>query len=252
MSSLRDRFRRLLGTSKPPPSPAPSVPALSGKAPQGAPGSGVSNAPPLPSREPPPEQAHEYLERVQTKINRLAEEFATGTINRSQFQELFDHYQRERRTVETWILNASGSESWKKAAKEGQSVVIRTAHMAKVMGYSIYENESGIPINTIGQFEIDSALAVPMLSSYRSAAKEIFGAELRSTQIEGGRWLAFVPGEITTLMALFSNEPAQNQLSGLEDLHRLFERANRHLLQSSPIDSEALVFPHVSFVGHVA
>src|SRR3990172_8331311 len=123
MSSLRERFRRLLGTAKPPSSPAPATPALSGKAPQGMPGSGVSTAPPLPSGEPPAEQAHESLERVQTKINRLAEEFATGTINRSQFQELFDHYQRERRTVETWILNASGSESWKKAAKEGQSVV---------------------------------------------------------------------------------------------------------------------------------
>ncbi|MEX0787390.1 MAG: hypothetical protein WD906_00530 [Anaerolineales bacterium] len=219
-------------------------------APAGTSGSNLPSPPHLSKGAPPAEQAHEYLERVQTKINRLAEEFATGKINRSQFQELFDHYQRERRTVETWMLNASGSESWKKAAQEGQSVVIRTAHMARVMGYSIYENESGIPINTIGQFEIDSALAVPMLSSYRSAAKEIFGAELRSTQIEGGRWLAFVPGEITTLMALFSNEPAQNQLSGLEDLHRLFERANRHLLQSSPIDSEALVFPHVSFVGH--
>jgi len=250
MSSLRDRFRRLLGISKPAPTPVRAPPTPSGKAPPGASGSGPSALPPLGSAAPPPEQAHEYIERVQAKINRLAEEFATGKINRSQFQELFDHYQRERRTVETWMLNASGSESWKKAAKEGQSVVIRTAHMAKVLGYSIYENESGIPINTIGQFEIDSALAVPMLSSYRSAAKEIFGAELRSTQIEGGRWLAFVPGEITTLMALFSNEPAQNQLAGLEDLHRLFERANRHLLQSTPIDSEALVFPHVSFVGH--
>ncbi|MGH2625807.1 MAG: hypothetical protein ACRDHY_04060, partial [Anaerolineales bacterium] len=193
-----------------------------------------------------------YLERVQAKVNRLAEEFASGTINRSQFQELFDHYQRERRTVETWLLNSSASESWKQAAREGQSVMIRTAHMARVLGYSIYENESGMPINTIGKFEIDPTLAVPMLSSYRSAAKEIFGAELRSTQIEGGRWLVFVPGELTTLMALFSNEPAQNQLDGLEDLHRLFERANRHLLQSSPIDAEALVFPHVSFVGHAA
>lgn len=207
---------------------------------------------PTAAGQDPVAQAREYLERVQAKINRLAEEFASGTINRAQFQELFDHYQRERRTVETWLLNSSASESWKQAAREGQSVMIRTAHMARVLGYSIYENESGIPVNTIGKFEIDSALAVPMLSSYRSAAKEIFGAALRSTQIEGGRWLVFVPGELTTLMALFSNEPAQNQLAGLEDLHQLFERANRHLLQSSPIDSEALVFPHVSFVGHVA
>jgi hypothetical protein len=197
------------------------------------------------------DQAREYLERIQQKIASLAEEFASGAINRSQFQELFDHYQNERRTVETWIATMPGSTDWKKAAREGHSVVIRSQHTSRVLGYAIYENESGMPVQTIGRFEVDPALAVPMLSSYRSATKEIFGGEIRSTQIEGGRWLCFVPGEVTTMMAVFSTEPAAKQLKTLTELHQVFETANRNHLRESPIDPDVLVFPHGSYLGQI-
>jgi hypothetical protein len=195
------------------------------------------------------ESALAYLDRVQSKIARLAEEFAAGKLNRAQFQELFTHYQNEIQTVRSWLDVAPESDDWKKAASEGKSVVIRRRHMARVLGYAIYENVSGIPIKTIGQFELDPALWVPMLSSYRSATQEIFGAGMRSTQIEGGKWLCFVGGELTTLMALFTTEPAGKQLETLEELHRLFETANRQHLKQQPIDPEALVFPHVFFLG---
>ncbi|MEK7328147.1 MAG: hypothetical protein AAB217_23130, partial [Chloroflexota bacterium] len=97
---------------------------------------------------------------------------------------------------------------------------------------------------TIGHFELDPELVIPMLSSFRAATQEIFGAGMRSTSIEGDRWLCFVPGEFTTMLAIFANEPAQKQLAALEDLHRLFERANRHRLTRSPIEPDALLFPH--------
>jgi hypothetical protein len=195
------------------------------------------------------EEAQAYLGRLQAKISKLAEEFASGMISRVQFQELFDHYQRERRMVESWLDTASLAEDWKQAATEGRSVIIRSQHAARVLGYSIYESESGMPLKTIGEFELDAELFVPMLSSYRSATKEIFGAGMRSTEIEGGEWLCFVPGEYTTLMTLFSKEPAARQLEMLEELHRLFEMANRPLLSQPPVDPEALALPHISFLG---
>ena len=192
-----------------------------------------------------------YLQRVQAKINRLAEEFAAGTINQAQFQELFDHYRREQQTVKRWIQVAPESDAWKEATTEGKSVIIRAGHEARVLGYAIYENDSGMPLNTIGQFELEPELVVPMLSSYRAATREIFGAGMRSSQIEGGRWLCFVPGEFTTLMALFSTSPASRQMESLEDLHRLFERANRNLLGGGLVDPNDLVFPHAFFLGRI-
>jgi hypothetical protein len=193
----------------------------------------------------------EYLQRLQEKVNRLAEEFASGSINREQFQQLFEHYQRERTAIQNWRDSTTTAGNWKDLSNEGKSIVIRTKNTAKVLGYAIYENESGMPLTTIGEFDIDPDLAVPMLSSYRTAAKEIFGGEMRSTEIEGGKWLCFVPGELTTMLALFTLEPATRQLAIMEDLHRLFEKANRRHLSTPPINPDELAFPHASYLGRL-
>lgn len=197
------------------------------------------------------DDADQYLNRLQKKINKLAEEFASGAINRDQFQQLFDHYQKERRAIVNWKETTAGMGNWQDISSEGKSIVIRSRHSAKVIGYAVYANESGMPLSTIGEFELDPELAVPMLSSYRAATKEIFGGEISSTEIEGGRWLCFVRGERTTLLALFSNQPANRQMKIIEDLHRLFESANRRHLAEPPYDPDALAFPHSSFLGRL-
>ena len=72
---------------------------------------------------------------------------------------------------------------------------------------------------------------------------------MRSTAIEGGRWLCFVPGEFTTMLAVFTTEPAAKQLEFLEELHRVFERANQRLLARRPVEPATLLFPHEYFLG---
>ena len=229
------RLRELF--SSPPAAPAPPQPAPAAPAPP-------------PAKEPSPlENPQAYLERVQSKINNLAEEFANGAINRLQFQELYEHYRKEQQTIKRYLEMSPDSEEWKSATSEGKSVVIRQQSVAKVLGYSVYDNESGMPLNTIGEFEIEAELAVPMLSSYRSATKEIFGAEMNKTAIEGGRWLSYVPGEFTTLMALFSTDPAPKQLESMQELHDLFERANRNLLSNRPVNPDELFLPHQYYLG---
>jgi len=226
----------------------PQSTAASAAPPQGA---AVPTPPqPVPDNEPSPlENPEEYLERVQAKINKLAEEFASGEINRTQFQELYEHYRREQQTVKRYLEMAPDSGEWREATTEGKSVVIRQKNVAKVIGYTVYDNDSGMPLSTIGEFKIEAELAVPMLSSYRAATKEIFGAGMQSTQIEGGQWLTYMPGDFTTLMTLFSTDPASEQLESLEELHLLFERANKTLLSNPPVDPDELVFPHKYFLG---
>lgn len=215
----------------------------------GGPPSYTGGKPPITTGGKPTtaEGAQEYLARVQAKIARLAEDFAAGTINRTQFQELYSHYRREIRTVER-ILETR-SENWRDAVTEGQTLLIRKRHLARAEGYAIYENASGMPLATLGKFEVDPALVVPMLSSYRSAAEEMFGGGVRSTGIDNGRWLCFIPGQHTTLVTLFTIEPAAKQLEFLETLHRTFEVANSHRLSESPVDTTQLVYPHEFDLG---
>lgn len=189
------------------------------------------------------------MKRVRAKLDKLAEDFNAGTINRAQFQNLYAHYQREIRNVEEMIESAPTSNSWRGAVTEGRSMILLRRHLARVDGYAIYENQSGMPVATLGRLELDPALLLPMLSSYRAATREIFGAGMRSTQIEDGRWLCFVSGAFTTMMAVFTTEPAGKQLTFLEELHRHFEQANRRRLANQQLDPRSLVFPHQHFLG---
>jgi hypothetical protein len=193
------------------------------------------------------EDARAYINKVQKKIDKLVADFARRRINSAQFQELYGHYQMEIRRIEAVAAVWPGE--WRDAAREGESVVIRRQHMATAQAYAIYENDSGLPLVTLGKFTLDPALVVPMLSSYLSATREIFGAGMRLSEIEGGQRLCFVQGEYTTLMAIFSNEPIPRQLEYLDKLHRHFEGANRPVLSSRQIDVEKLIFPHQYFLG---
>jgi hypothetical protein len=250
MTSIPNWLRRALGSDEKVSDRAGQQPAAK-RPPEAA--TARPPAPPEAQARPagadPHAQARAYLRKVRAKLNQLAGDFNAGTINRSQFQSLYSHYQQEIRTIEGLIETAPASDSWKGAITEGQSMLIRRQHAARAQGYAIYENDSGMPLSTLGRFELDPALVIPMLSSYRAAAVEIFGAGMRSTEIEGGRWLCFVPGEFTTMLAVFTTEPAAKQLEFLEELHRVFERANQRLLESSPVEPGGLLFPHEYFLG---
>jgi len=196
------------------------------------------------------DQARAHLAKLNAKISALAERFAEGAINRTQFQQLYAHYQREIQSIEAVLTMDPNSEDWKKSVSEGQSMLIRKRAQAQVLGFSIYDKESGIPLRNMGKFGVDPALFVPMLSAYRSATEEIFGGGVRSTQIEGGKWLSFVPGKVTTTLALFTMEPSNQQIKALEDLQVLFENANANTLGKPGLDPASLVCPHEFFIDH--
>jgi hypothetical protein len=207
-------------------------------------GKTVSPGHPSPS---PSNAAQAYIDKVRKKMDELASDFANGMINRTQFQELYSHYQQEIMQIES--VMESQPEAWEKASTEGQSLIIRRQHMARAQAYAIYVNETGLPIGVLGKFRLDPALVVPMLSSYRSATKEIFGSGLRLTQVGDGQWLCFVPGKYTTLLAVFTNEPIPKQLEYLGELHQHFEKANQPLLINNPINVDELFYPHEYFLG---
>jgi hypothetical protein len=182
----------------------------------------------------------ELIDALQSKMRQLVEDFASGRINRTQFHGLYDRYQRQMTQIMRFnSVTSEGSED---------TLHIKKRLTAKVLGFSIYNNQSGLPIETIGEFVVDTALLVPMLSSYRAATREIFKAGMRSTVMENDQWLCFVPGNLTTLIALFSVEPSSVQLGTVERMHRDFEDANQAALEKGNIDPNALAYPFLTFV----
>lgn len=193
-----------------------------------------------------------FITVVHAKMSKIVEEFAVGDINRAQFHHLYDRYQRQVMTVNQMLTEANPV-SWQEAVAENEDTHhIRRRLTAKSLGMSIYDNESGMPIETLGEFAVDTALIVPMLSSYRSATAEIFRAGMRSTEMENGNWLCFVPGNYTTLIALFSLEPSDNQMNTVERMHKDFEAANKNALKARQVDPNQLAYPFLSFLKRAA
>jgi hypothetical protein len=194
--------------------------------------------------------AEEQLEKLHAKIDATAERFSRGEINPVQFQELYSHYQSNIQEIEQFLSMNPDSEEWKNLVADGQSMILRKRYAARLSGFAIYDHRNGMPLKTIGNFGIDPGLFVPMLYAYQSATKEIFGGAVRSTQIEGGKWLCFVSGKVTTTLALFTTEPSQQQMKSLEKIHSVFENANAERLMASPVDETTLVCPHEYYLSH--
>jgi len=198
-------------------------------------------------------QGQEFIGQVKAKMDNLVAEFAQGKINTSQFHKLYGRYDRQISVI-SHLLVESDPALWREVVeKDGveDTVVIRQRLTAKAIGMAIYDNQSGIPIETLGNFQVDTALLVPMLSSYKSATEEMFSAGMRSSAMENGSWLCFMPGEHTTLITLFSLEPASDQLETLERMHRDFEEANRNAIEVGDVDPEVLAYPFLAFIKRV-
>jgi hypothetical protein len=190
----------------------------------------------------------EFIAEVQQKMHKIVAEFATGKINRTQFHQMYARYQRQIMTV-SQMIGESNPGQWRDAVDEGEdTMMVRKRYTAKAIGIAIYDNATRLPIETLGEFEVDATWIVPMLSSYQSAAMEIFRAGMRNTEMDNGQWLSFVPGRYTTLIVLFSLEPSDNQLDSIERMHRDFEEANRAALEGGRADPNALAYPFLSFI----
>ncbi len=200
------------------------------------------------SSEPPPtlsqrQRAEEALMRLREKMAQVANEFAAGKINRSQFNAIYTRYNEQREITERLLERDPDSVAWRQVVQEGHTAFLRQHYQARVLSYALYDNDSSMPMYSLGNFRIETSLLVPMLSAFRTAASEMFGAGLKSTEIEGGRWLVFVPGRFTTSIVLFSLEPSPRQLDLVQDLHRDFENANHQALERGSRSQDRLVFP---------
>jgi hypothetical protein len=198
----------------------------------------------LPSEQP---NNLSLMQELQNKMRQLVDDFAKGRINRTQFHGLYDRYQRQLTSLMQMVADPSTLSEGKHEDNE-TTFHIKKRLTARVLGVSIYSNQSGMPIETLGEFVVDPALLVPMLSSYRAATREIFKAGMRSTVMENDQWLCFVPGNYTTLIVLFSIEPATVQLATVERMHRDFEDANKSALEQGHIDPSTLAYPFLSFL----
>jgi hypothetical protein len=181
-----------------------------------------------------------YLHEVEAKLDRTVQDLADGLVNRAQFENLYRHYQNQRRMLQGLVAEGSGQVPT--SVTDGESMIIRQRFAAKVLAYGVYDNESSVPLYTKGNFPVDSDLVVGFLSGFRSAAAEILGAGAAKAEAEDGKVLCYVPGQYSTLIVLYSSDPAEIDVRSLRQTHLHFETLNGHLLKERPIPADELLF----------
>jgi hypothetical protein len=195
-------------------------------------------------------EASRFLEKYRDKIKALSERFASGQINRQQFEALFAHYQANIERIERITKEKPGTEDWKQAIAEGHSILLQRAHQARLTGYTIFLKNGNLIRNT-GNNEIDPARMLSFDSEDKARKSPFFA---KCVPYEMGKkmvWLCFIYGECSLAVMTLSHEAAQVQLERLIELHEIFENANRNRLVENQADWEILVYPQEFFLNKV-
>lgn len=185
--------------------------------------------------------------QVESKIQALLKEFSDGTLNREQFNMLYERYSGQLSLAQQAI--ASGSEAMSSAAQGGQSTIaIKQEHMGKAIGLVIYQNRTGVSIETLGDFDVSAYVISPVLNDFSRMMESQRLIEHRTIQLDDRRWLLFAGGRFTTVVTLFRNEPSPLQVREIVRLHNDFEIANAPLLEKGHLDTKKMAYPFVVFV----
>ncbi len=194
----------------------------------------------------PRQDIEAQMKILEDKLDQTVQDLADGLINRAQFENLYRHYQNQRRVVRGFLQQANDPSMLKIGA--GESMVIRQRYAAKVQAYAVYDNLTSLPLHTFGQFPLESELVVGFFSGFRSAIAEIMGTGARKAITDDGKVLIYVPGQKTTLIVLYSSEPADVESLSLRQAHEHFEKINAALLAQSPIPDQQLIFNYDMFL----
>jgi hypothetical protein len=195
-------------------------------------------------------QAEEALEKLRQRTAETANEFAEGKINRAQFTAMYAYFNEKRVIIERLLARDPDTHAWQPVAKGGQTTFLRQHFEARVLSYTIFDNASldpETPITSQGSVVPSVSILKPVLTALAVMMKtRVSDKPIRALQkqIDNGRWIAIIPGVMTSAIVLFSLEPSSQQFTMVTDIHQDFERANRITLSRGIRVPEQLVFPH--------
>jgi hypothetical protein len=198
------------------------------------------------SARDPRQEIEAQLKILEDKLDQTVQDLADGLINRAQFENLYRHYQNQRRSLRGLLQQTDNPVLRNMTA--GESLVIRERYAAKVLAYAVYDNVTSLPLHTVGQFPLESELVVGFFSGFRSAIAEIIGTGARKAITDDGKVLIYVPGDKTTLIVLYSSEPADVESMSLRQAHEHFEKINTAVLANPPIQTGQLIFNYDMFL----
>lgn len=183
------------------------------------------------------------MNTLRRKMERLVDEYATGKINRVQFNALYSRYNEQRSIIEKIVERNPQSDAWKQVVgNRGQTGFLRAHFEAQAVLYAIYMRGELAPLVSGGRRAPDENMVRPLLAGLWKMQNRPPSGLGRKT-LSNGEWLILALGEHSTTIVVFSLEPSNGQAVYVRDLHGDFEKANRLAIARGTLNPERLVFP---------
>lgn len=188
------------------------------------------------------ERGKTFIAEARAKMDKLAEDFADGKINREQFQALYERYQTQINGVKALLAEADPTK-WLESADSESTIDIRSRLMGKGVGMLIYTNKSGMLLDKLGDTLIDPLLISELMEKLSKQAYSPENPPQLVTLEPGANWIYITMGQLATVVMLFSREPTAEQKATVIKMLKDFERANVFMLQKPNITPDQLAMP---------
>ncbi len=193
------------------------------------------------------DKAQSFKMQVIDKIQSLLHEFAAGDLNREQFNALYERYSGQLALAQQ-VLESGNADMLGQNKDKNTTIALRQEHMGKALGMSIYQNRTGVSIETLGEIEVSPFVISPVLNDFSRLMEAGKPIEQRVEMLAEKSWLLFTGGSYSTVVTLFRNEPSPLQMREIERLHHDFEVANKQYLEKGNLDSKKLAYPFMVFI----
>lgn len=176
-----------------------------------------------------------------------ANAYASGKMNRAQFNAIYARYNEQRLIIERLIERDPQSNAWQQVATPGHTGFLVSHFQARPVYYVVFRLDPPGLLMMGGSRQPDMMRLEPLLGAllHLDPRPE---TGLARKDMGKGEWLLLALGRFTVTMVMFMLEPSQTQIDRVRDLHRDFERANHFALERSTRTLEKLVFPQRALV----
>ncbi len=191
--------------------------------------------------------AERYRDEVQVKIQNLLDEFSEGDISREQFNVIYARYSDQLLIAEKALVMKD--ETVLDSADYGvATVALRQATTGMAVGMAIHHQRSSMMIEMLGDFSIAPEVISPILNSIVEKVEAGKTIEPDIRQAPSGSWMVFTALKYTTVVTVFTKQPAPAQVKEIQRLHTDFETANHKFLAANMVKASDLAYPFLTFV----
>jgi hypothetical protein len=200
--------------------------------------------PPQPNEATNPVRA---LVSIRQKMERLADEFAQGRLNRAQFNAVYRRYSEQRAIIERLLERDPQSDAWRQVvAPRGQTGFLRAQYQAQTEWFAVYAQGGTRLFYSGTDPRVIASLDGTLGRVWEMPQRPAHG--LGRLVLPNGSWMLIATGEYAATAVSFSQEPAVAQARLVRDLHADFERANRESLARRWYEADRMVFPQRALV----